>query len=61
MASRCYRGLTLLDKGPVDEPHGVVQSGGGHGAHGEPGRVEPVQQVHQDADEEHGAGDARPQ
>lgn len=56
-----YSVLTLLYEGAVHEPHGVVQCCRGHGSHGEPGWVEPVQQVHQDADEEHGAGYARPQ
>lgn len=51
----------MLYKGAIHEPHGIVQRGGGHGAHGEPGWVEPVEQVHQDANQEHGARDAGPQ
>lgn len=61
MTPWCWCGLTLLYKRSVNEPHGVVQSCGGHGSHGEAGRVEPVQQVHQDPNEEHGAGNACPQ
>lgn len=55
------RSLTLLYKGAINKPHGIIQCCGGHGSHGQPGRVEPVQQVHQDANQEDGARDARPQ
>lgn len=53
--------LTLLYKGPIHKPHGIVQRGWRHWSHGQPRWVEPVQQVHQDANEEHSACNARPQ
>lgn len=53
--------LTLLHKGAVNKPHGIIECCRGHRSHGQPGWVEPVEQVHQDANEEHGARNACPQ
>lgn len=39
--------LTLLHKGSVHKPHGVVEGGGGHGSHLKARGVEPVQEVDQ--------------
>lgn len=38
--------LTLLYKGAIHKPHGIVQCSWGHRSHGKSGWVEPVEQVH---------------
>lgn len=53
--------LTLLHKGSVDKPHGVVESRRCHGSHLKAWGVEPVEEVDQEPHQEHRASNAGPE